>query len=163
MPLLHRWLNMPHMRAFYQKTTISLEEVEQKYLPRTLPESPTRCHIVEIAGLPIGKMQCYLNSDYPDYASEIEVMDGVSIDLFIGDPTRLGQRLCGPMLRGYLAIVADLFPDQAKICVCHDRRNTAAIACSKSAGFVYIGDVIESGSASVLLAVEHTLVSGTQS
>lgn len=154
MPLLHRWLNMPHMRQFYQKAEVSLGDVERKYLSRTLPDSPTRCHIAEVDGTPLGKIQCYRNRDYPDYASEIDVLDGTSIDLFIGEPSMIGRRLCAPMLRGYLPIVASLFPDESRIYICHDRRNVPAIACSKSVGFRYLRDVIEDGSPSVLLSID---------
>lgn len=73
------------MRDFYQKTDISLEEVEQKYVPRTFPESRTKCHIAEHNGVPFGMIQCYKNLDHPESSSEIGVEDGTSVDLFIAD------------------------------------------------------------------------------
>ncbi|MCA1839316.1 MAG: GNAT family N-acetyltransferase [Actinomycetota bacterium] len=154
--LLHEWLNMPHMRRFYQKAPITPEEVKQKYLPRTLPSSPTRCHLAVVNGSPVGKLQCYRNADFPENASEIGTSEGISIDLFIGEPTKLRQGPCGPILRGYLSVVTDLFPDESPTYVCHDQRNEAAIACSKSVGFRQVLEVIEGGCPCVLLVTSDT-------
>ena len=44
-PRLCRWLAEPHVRAFYQRTPISLEEVAEKHGPRVRGEVPTICHI----------------------------------------------------------------------------------------------------------------------
>ena len=85
-PLMTGWLAQPHVRAFYQKDPITLDEVAAKYGPRVRGEAPTHCHLALSQGRPFGYLQCYRNLDWPDWAAEIDVDGGLSIDLFIGDP-----------------------------------------------------------------------------
>ncbi|MGE0525710.1 MAG: GNAT family N-acetyltransferase [Bdellovibrionales bacterium] len=129
--LLHRWLNEPHMRSFYQRHPVSLEEVVEKYSPRVDGSVPTHCHIALVDGVPIGKIQCYRVADYPEYGKEIGASDGISVDLFIGEPSFLGRGMGKAMLTSYLETVAfTLFPDEVSCYICHERANAAALACS---------------------------------
>nr|WP_234843417.1 acetyltransferase [Sinorhizobium meliloti] len=73
------------MRAHYQKTPITIEEVQGKYSERLSPSHPTHCHIARYKGEPFGMLQCYSLRNYPDFASEIGEQDGVAVDLFIGE------------------------------------------------------------------------------
>ena len=152
LPLLHRWLNEPHMRTFYQKTPLTIESVIEKYTPRIERKVPAHSHIVLADGTAIGKIQCYRAVDYPDFAGEIGVEDGISVDLFIGEPAFLGQGLGKAMLGAYLHLVAFvLFPEETRCYICHEKSNIPALSCSKSAGFEYVRDVVESGERSELL------------
>jgi len=155
LPLLHRWLNAPHLRRFYRKTPISLAEVRSKYLPLTRHDGPTRSHLALLDERPFGYLQGYRNESYPDYAAVIETTDGVSVDLFIGEETLLGRGLGVVMLRAYLLELRRLFPDQSRVYILHDCENAAALACSRRAGFRQIREVIEDGVPSVLLCHEH--------
>ncbi|NJS13383.1 MAG: GNAT family N-acetyltransferase [Sphingopyxis sp.] len=155
--LLCEWLNMPHMRHFYQKTPIDLDEVEQKFGPRIEGKTPTFDHIVMHSGVAIGKMQSYKIMDYPDFAKDIDVNDGISVDLFIGNPVKIGVGLGKNMLRSYLSQIA--FPEFAAedFCyICHEIDNHAALACSKSVGFKYLKDVVESGNKCKLLVIDKS-------
>lgn len=154
LPLLHQWLNAPHLRRFYQKRPISLPEVETKYAPRTSGAGPTWSHLALLDGRPFGYLQTYRNESYPVYAAVIGQADGASIDFFIGDATLLGRGLGPAMLRAYLAELAQLFPDVARVYFLHDRENRAALACSARAGFRQVREVIEDGVPSLLLRWE---------
>ncbi|WP_064802656.1 MULTISPECIES: GNAT family N-acetyltransferase [unclassified Rhizobium] len=155
-PMLCEWLNSPHMRAHYQKTPITIEEVQRKYSERLSPSHPTHCHIACYNGEPFGKLQCYLLRDYPEFASEMGEHDGVAVDLFIGDVQFIGRGLGKAMLRSYvLNVVPSLFPQDCKCFICHAKENKTAIRGSLSAGFLPYRDVIESGVESLLLSFDR--------
>ncbi|ARO24132.1 GNAT family N-acetyltransferase [Rhizobium sp. S9] len=155
-PMLCEWLNSPHMRAHYQKTPITIEEVQRKYSERLSPSHPTHCHIACYNGEPFGKLQCYLLRDYPEFASEMGEHDGVAVDLFIGDVQFIGRGLGKAMLRSYvLNVVPSLFPQDCKCFICHAKENKIAIRGSLSAGFLPYRDVIEGGVESLLLSFDR--------
>ncbi len=155
LPLLHRWLNQDHMRAFYQKETISLEAVTKKYTPRIKNEVPTLCHIAMIDGKPFGKIQCYRVADYPKFAQEIGVSDGISVDLFIGEPQFLGKGFGASLLEQYLKEAFSAFPSESRCYICHEIENVAALGCTKSVGFRSIGAVVEEGVQCELFVMER--------
>ena len=152
LPLLHGWLNRPHLRRFYQKRPITLEEVTAEYLPAIRGEEPGELHLALQEGRPFGYLQCYRNLDYPDYARELGLDDGTSIDFYIGEPDKLGQGLGKRMERSYvLDVVFPLYPAEIHCYVCHESVNHTALACSEAAGFRPLRDVVEAGLHSQLL------------
>jgi aminoglycoside 6'-N-acetyltransferase len=155
-PLMTGWLAQPHVRAFYQKDPISLDEVAAKYGPRVRGEAPTHCHLALSQGRPFGYLQCYRNLDWPDWAAEIDVDGGLSIDLFIGDPAFVGGGYGRAMLGGYAHGVAfRIYPDETRCFIAHAHDNTAALACSRSVGFRDVGDFVEDGVDMRLLLIER--------
>ncbi|HEY1773746.1 MAG TPA: GNAT family N-acetyltransferase [Gammaproteobacteria bacterium] len=152
LPLLHDWLNRTHLRQFYQKRPITLDEVAEEYTPAIRGEEPSRLHLASLDGRPFGYLQCYRNLDYPDYARELDLRDGASIDFYIGDPAMLGRGLGKHMERSYvLDVVFPLYPAESHCYVCHESSNHIALACSQAAGFRALRDVIEAGLPSRLL------------
>jgi aminoglycoside 6'-N-acetyltransferase len=156
LPLVFRWLNAPHMREFYQKTPIALAEVEAEFTPDLRGEFPTFHHIALLDARPIGKLQCYRNLAYPDYAAEVGVDEGVSIDLFIGEAELIGRGVGRRMLRAYAFEYAlPLHPGETKVFICHELANARARACSAAAGFVSVGAIVEAGQLSELLFLKR--------
>ncbi len=156
-PMLCEWLNQPHMRKFYQPVSISLEQVIHKFTTRVEGIEPTFSHIALMDGQAFGKIQSYKNLSYPDYAAEVGLTDGISIDLFIGDPACLKKGLGQQMMTEYLKSVAlSLFPDERHCYICHDKTNLAALNCSKSVGFNHVRDVTENGILCELLVYDLT-------
>src|SRR5215813_10549128 len=88
-PLLTAWLATPQVRAFYQKEPVTLSDVALEYGPAVRGEEPTLCALATDAGKPFAYLQCYRNSDYPDWAAVIGVPDGISVDLYIGEASHL--------------------------------------------------------------------------
>ena len=157
LPILHNWLNRPHMRAFYQTKPVTLKEVFAKYEPRLKGQLPVRTHVTLCDGLPIGKMQCYLIQDYPKYAAEIGIPCGISLDLFIGDEKFLGKGIGSQMLKAYIDQIAlPSFPHEKTIYLCHETNNVTAIATSKSVGFKFLGNVMEEGKLSSVFSLSRT-------
>ena len=151
LPLLHKWLNNSYMKPYYQPNPISLEEVIIKYSPRIEGSAAIFCHLALLEQQPFGKIQCYKNSDWTDYASEINLFDGISVDYFIGEPSHLRLGLGKQMLDKYIQnIVFKLFAAENKCYICHDEANLGAIKCSQSAGFEFARNVIANNKPSKL-------------
>jgi aminoglycoside 6'-N-acetyltransferase len=156
-PLMTGWLAQPHVRTFYQKEPIGLDEVAAKYGGRVRGEDPTRCHLaLDGSGRPFGYLQCYRNLDWPDWAEEIAVDGGLSIDLYIGDPALVGGGYGRAMLGGYVRDVAfPLYPDETRCFIAHAHDNEAALACSRSVGFRDVGSFVEDDIDMRLLLIER--------
>ncbi len=156
-PLMTGWLAQPHVRAFFQRKPTDLEEVAAKYGPRVRGEAPTRCHLaLDAAGRPFGYLQCYRNLDWPDWAAEINVDGGLSIDLYIGDPGLVGRGFGQAMLAGYVREVAfPLYPDETDCFIAHAHDNAAALACSRAVGFRDVGSFVEDGVDMRLLLIDR--------
>ncbi len=157
LPLLTQWLNLPHMQQWYEPRPVTLDEVTAKFTPRISGDQPTHCHIALLKGVPFGKIQVYKNADYPDYSADIVVEDGVSLDLFIGNPALLGQGLGALYLTRYInTIVQQLYPQETHIYICHKTSNPRACKASEKAGFKKLRDVEEAGRPAVLMVFETT-------
>src|SRR5580692_209355 len=115
--------------------------------PRVRGEAPTRCHLaLDGAGRSFGYLQCYRNLDWPDWAAEIDVDGGLSIDLYIGETSRIGGGYGRAMLGAYVHDVAfPLHPDESRCYIAHAHANAAALACSRAVGFRDIADFVEDG------------------
>ena len=154
-PLLTRWLAEPHVRRFVQKTPLSLEDVTAKYGPRVRGEQPIICHIACEDDVPFGYLQAYCNRDWPDYAQVMGHDDGVSLDLFIGDPGFVGKGLGRAMLGGYVGEIALPRYAERRAYIAHDLDNLAALACSRSVGFTLLAQFLEEGEVNQLLRLER--------
>ncbi len=155
LPLMHRWLNRPHLKRFVQKEPISPREVEEQYDPRLSNDAATHCHLACLEA-PFGYLQCYRLSDYPDWAEIIGQDQGIGVDLFIGEPDLIGLGLGAAMLRGYLSQVAfPLFAKAPSAWIAHEADNLAAQGCSQSVGFSRRGVFLESGLKTILYGIER--------
>lgn len=156
-PLLAAWLIEPHVRRFYQKTPVTLEEVALECGPAVRGEERTICHLATVGGTPFAYLQCYRNADYPEWADIIGVNDGISVDLFVGEPAYLRRGLGRAALSLYLRQVA--FPHYAgerRAFIAHEPVNTAALRCSQAVGFRRQRTFLEGGVEMELLVVERS-------
>jgi aminoglycoside 6'-N-acetyltransferase len=156
-PLLAGWLAEPHVRVFYQKTSVSLEEVASEYGPCVRGEEPSICHLAISAGNPFAYLQCYRNADYREWADLIGVDGGISVDLFIGDSTYLRKGFGRAALSGYLQRVAfPYYNFETRAYIAHEQVNTAALRCSRAAGFRPLRVFLEDGVEMLLLATDRS-------
>jgi aminoglycoside 6'-N-acetyltransferase len=155
-PMLAAWLTEPHVRKFYQKTSITLAEVALEYGPAVRGEEPTICHIAVSDGRPFAYLQCYRNTDYPKWVDIIDVSDGVSVDLFVGEPAYLGGGFGRAALSGYLRQIAfPLYAGETHAYIAHEPVNTAALRCSRAVGFRPLRAFLEDGVEMILLELER--------
>jgi len=144
-------------RRFYQKTPVTRAELAAKYGPAVRGEEPTLCHMaLHDDGTPFAYLQCYRNLAYPDWSGIIGVEDGVSIDLYIGDPAFLHRGLGRAALAGYLRQVAFVrYPGERRAYIGHEPANVSALRCSEAAGFRRLRTFLEDGIEMILLAAER--------
>ena len=154
MPRLARWLMAPHVRKFYQPAPITLAEVTAEYAPMIGERTPTICHIA-CADEPFAYVQSYRNRDYPDWAALIGAQDGISLDLFIGEPAFLHRGFGRALIIAYLQQIAlPHFAGETRAYIAHACANTKALRCSEAAGFRPLREIMEDGVPTLLLARE---------
>src|SRR5262245_16457003 len=137
LPLMHRWLNTPHVRKWWDALP-TLDAVVAKYSPPILGEEPTRSFIVEAVSGPVGYIQSYRIADYPDYARHLGADDwAAGVDLFVGEVEFVGQGSGSAILMEFLRTVvfADEWPTECIIGP--EIENHRAIRSYRNAGFSY--------------------------
>lgn len=140
MPMLHEWLQRPHVAAWWAPTP-SLEEVVEEFTPLTRAGHRDQGYIAFEGDRAIGYIQSYIVKDAGDGWWEDEQDPGArGIDQFLANAGDLGRGLGTRMVR---AFVERLFEDAAvtRIQTDPDPRNARAIRCYEKAGFRAVRDV----------------------
>jgi len=162
-PTLTAWLAEPHVRRFYQKTPVTLEQVALEYGPFVRGEEPTICHLAISGDAPFAYLQCYRNADYPEWVDIIVVNDGISVDLFVGEPAYLHRGFGRAALCGYLLEVAfPYYASETRAYIAHEPLNTAALRCSRAVGFRPLRKFLEGGVEMVLLGSNRLSIEGSK-
>ena len=144
LPLLHRWLNAPHVLEWWDRPGPAPDEVRAKYLPRITGPHDVAPYVICRGETPIGYIQLY-----PVGAEEWGRRDAggaVGIDLFIGEARYLHRGLGPRILRHFLKEI--VFQDEA-IHACFidpSPRNHIAIRAFEKAGFRAVGRATDPGS-----------------
>jgi RimJ/RimL family protein N-acetyltransferase len=92
------WRREPHVRAFWDNDDdapeLTTDFIETHYVPLTDPSHDTVATFIELSGTPVGYLQFYRWSAYPEgaHATSIPIdADAFGLDVFIGDPTCIGR------------------------------------------------------------------------
>lgn len=141
LPLLHRWLSAPHVRAWW-RDALSPEEVERKYGPRIDGAGPTRCFVIEAGGDPIGMIQGYRHADLPAGDRAIGIPAAAGIDYLIGDASRCGHGTGSRVISAFAAVLFRLHPDVSTIVATPQKDNTASCRALEKAGFTLSHDAV---------------------
>jgi RimJ/RimL family protein N-acetyltransferase len=140
-PLLQEWLSAPHVVAWWHEP-LDLAGVEAKYGPRVDGSEPTRVFVVEHAGRPVGWIQWYLWSDYPEHAVQLGAeFSSPGIDLAIGELAMMGLGLGPFAIREFLRQI--VFADASVSAVITDPEegNLRSLRAFEKAGFTVTGTV----------------------
>jgi len=141
--LLHEWLQREHVRTWWSKHE-TYEDVVEHYLPAIEGREPTELFLILLADRPIGFIQTYLVSDYPEYAALVQVGERVAgVDLFVADVELTGKGVGAEALRAFTQDV--VFSRETTIaCVADpDVRNTASIRAFEKAGFSIVREFFD--------------------
>ncbi len=133
--LLQRWLVSPHVRKWWHEP-LELEGVIAKYGPRVNGSEPTHVYIIENVKRPIGWIQWYRWSDYPDHSRQIGASsDSAGIDLAIGEESALGFGLGATVIQQF--ILRFIFVDPSIVAVITDpqEENVRSRRAFEKAGF----------------------------
>ena len=135
LPMLHEWLQRPHVAAWWQPTP-TLEELAEEHAPAFAGVAYHAPYVVLLDGAPAGYVQSYdAVASHADGWWLDEHDPGVrGIDQFIADESLLGRGLGSCMVRRFVEL---LFRDPAvtRIQTDPDPRNARAIRCYEKAGF----------------------------
>jgi AacA4 family aminoglycoside N(6')-acetyltransferase len=138
LPMLHDWLNRPHIVEWWggEEERPTLEDVREHYLPRVLAQESVTPYIAMLDDEPIGYAQSYIALGSGDGWWEEETDPGVrGIDQTLANPAQLNRGLGTRLVR---ALVNLLFSDPlvTKIQTDPAPSNYRAIRCYEKAGFV---------------------------
>lgn len=138
LPMLHAWLNRPHIVAWWggDEQRPSLEEVRQQYRPQVLAASAVTPYIAMLGDEAIGYAQSYVAMGSGDGWWADETDPGVrGIDQSLASPALLNRGYGTRLVR---ALVEQLFSDPAVTKIQTDPApdNHRAIRCYEKAGFV---------------------------
>jgi aminoglycoside 6'-N-acetyltransferase-1b/aminoglycoside 6'-N-acetyltransferase-2 len=135
LPMLHRWLNEPHIVRWWGGEHPTLEQVRSQYLPRVMATQRVTPYIGMLGDAPFAYAQSYVAMGAGDGWWEDETDPGVrGIDQSIGRPELLGIGLGTRLVR---ALVDLLFSDPSVTRIQTDPApdNQRAIRCYEKAGF----------------------------
>jgi AacA4 family aminoglycoside N(6')-acetyltransferase len=141
LPMLHEWLNRPHIVRWWggEAARPSLADVVAHYGPRVMAQTSVTPYIAMLAATPFAYAQSYVvMGDGDGWWPDVNDPGMRGIDQSLAHEAMLGQGLGTRMVR---ALVAHLFADPAVTQIQTDPApdNARAIRCYEKAGFVQQG------------------------
>ena len=131
--LIRAWLGRAHVREWWR------DPIEEAIATE---EEPTEQFLIVVDDAPVGMIQTYLASDYPEWNEIVKVGEGVAgIDLFIGEPEHVGRGLGSQIL---VQFVRDVVTARAVVATIEEQNRRSWRAFEK-AGFRHVRDVEEDG------------------
>jgi AacA4 family aminoglycoside N(6')-acetyltransferase len=157
LPMLHDWLNRPHIVEWWggESERPSLEDVYAQYAPSVLAQEGVTPYIAMLGDVPIAYAQSYTALGSGGGWWEDETDPGVrGIDQSIADPALLGKGLGTRMVR---ALVEQLFldPSVTKVQTDPAPENLRAIRCYQKAGFRIVGNIVTPDGPAVYMVQER--------
>ena len=101
-PLMHRWLNLPHVAEWWGSD--SLEDVTKEYGEYIDGVEPIHPYIASCDGVEIGHLQWMRYRDYRKYMQilRIDDPDAANCDVFIADENFLHRGVGAPLIRAFV-------------------------------------------------------------
>jgi RimJ/RimL family protein N-acetyltransferase len=142
-PLLLEWHRRPHVEQWWTKRA-TIEEIDEHYGPTIDGTEPTDHYVALLDGEPLGMIQTYLVSDYPDYAAVIGEGEGAAgLDLFIGEASMTGRGLGTEMIRRFTEEIVFARPETTAATADPDVRNEPSIRAFEKAGFLRARELVD--------------------
>ena len=136
LPLLHEWLQRPHVSRWWGESR-TLEGVVDHYQPAIDGRDPTDHYIAVLDGRPVGMLQTYLVSDYPPHAKLMGIDDAATAgaDILVGEEELTGQGLGTEILRRFVSEIVFACPETTSCIADPDVANIASVRAFEKAGF----------------------------
>lgn len=163
LPLLHKWLNEPHVvERWHSEATI--DEVRAEYFEANAEAEPDDANehieridrwIVYVASEPVGYVQRYWTAQSSDGWWEDQRDPGtVGIDFFIGEANRIGQGLGTQIISACVdMLMSD--PRVTKVISDPSPLNPRSIRCLEKAGFKNVGEIVTPDGPAMLMEVRR--------
>jgi aminoglycoside 6'-N-acetyltransferase len=134
-PLLQKWLSSAHVNAWWRER-LDLTSIEAKFGPRVDGVEPTHVFVMEHGGRPVGWLQWYLWSDYPQHAVQVRAeLASAGIDLAIGELAMTGLGLGPVAICEFLAQIVFADPCVTAVVTDPEESNVRSLRAFTKAGF----------------------------
>lgn len=154
LPLLHEWLNRPHVTEWWHAEP-SVDEVREKYLPRIAGADAARPFLARLDGQPAAYVQYYDAAvGDPTWWPDQPGPGVLGIDQFLADGARLGQGLGTALVSQFAAWLFE-DPEATEIRVDPHPDNVRAIRCYRKAGFRDVGPITTPDGAAWMMVLER--------
>lgn len=152
LPLLHEWLNRPHVAEWWEGTT-SLEYVQQTH-GKDLESTVIWQFFACLGDVPVGYTQLYrvLGADRDWWQDETDP-GARGIDQFLANEAQLGRGLGSAMVRQFLIRTFSEDPTVTKIQTDPAPHNGRAIRAYEKAGFRRVRELITPDGPATLMVV----------
>ncbi len=139
---MHRWLNSDFVSRWYGKKTYTHSEIIEKYGPHIEGATPVDPFLILNNKTPIGYIQVYKISAYPDYNFYLAAdKRTVGIDMFIGERHYLYKGFGSAALRLFVAQIVFQREGIDQCIIGPEPTNKTAIRAYHKAGFQYFKTV----------------------
>ena len=143
LPLLREWLGREHVRRWWRDP---IEESLREYTAAVDGREPDEHYLIVVDGRPVGMIQTYLASDYPEWDEVVEVGEGVAgVDLFIGEEELTGRGLGAHVLEQFAREVVFARSETSAVAATVEEANRRSWRAFEKAGFTHVRDVEEDG------------------
>jgi len=131
--LVEEWLRREHVALWWRDP---IEEELAGFRAAIDGRDPTDHYLIVLDDRPVGMIQTYLATDYPDWEEIVQVGDGVAgVDLLIGEANLIGRGL-GPRILAEFARGVVFADADRKACVASvEERNHRSWRAFEKAGF----------------------------
>jgi aminoglycoside 6'-N-acetyltransferase len=155
LPLLLDWLLKPHVAAWWRDLQ-TMEQVEADHLPSIDGAEPSYHYVIVVDDRPVGMIQWYLASDFPEWEEIVHVGEGVAgVDLLIGEEDAVGRGLGPEVLRAFISEVVFAKEGTHSVVAGVEAANRRSLRAFEKAGFRVAFDYEEEGRPHRLLRLER--------
>jgi aminoglycoside 6'-N-acetyltransferase len=155
LPLLHEWLQRPHVKRWWRDSD-TLEETVAHYTPALRGEEPSDHYVIVVDGHDAGMIQTYLAADYPEWGRFVDDSESVAgVDVLIGEEELTGRGLGPRVLGAFVRDVVFVRPGVRACAATLEPANHRSRRAFEQAGFREVGDVVEDGQPHVLLRLDR--------
>jgi aminoglycoside 6'-N-acetyltransferase len=155
LPQLLAWLQKPHVAEWWRDLQ-TMEQVEADHLPAIDGQEPSFHYVIVVDDRPIGMIQSYLVSDFPEWEEILHVGEGVAgVDVLIGEEGEIGRGLGPEVLRTFISEVVFANEGTRAVVAGIEPANTRSLRAFEKAGFRFAFDYEEEGRPHRLLRLER--------
>ena len=155
LPQLLAWLQTAHVAEWWRDLQ-TREQVEADHLPAIDGQEPSFHYVIVADERPVGMIQWYLVSDFPEWEETLHVGEGVAgVDLLIGEKDAIGRGLGPEILRTFIRDVVFAHEEAKAVVAGIEPGNTRSLRAFEKAGFQFAFDYEEEGRPHRLLRFER--------
>lgn len=133
--LLEEWYQEEEVYLQFEQRKLNLQEIKEKYYPRTLDNTSVPVYMIEYNNIPVGIIQYKLLDEDNKNLYGLEEDNIYELDVFIGNVEHHNK---GIGYKGIMIMVDYLFNEKnaSLLVMCPLKDNLSAIRCYQKCGFV---------------------------